>query len=258
MDRCMETSEQLVAQYQRGDKEALNKLLKKNDRLAHKAVNQWRVRDTESHYDDLLQEARIAMMRCADLFDASLNWKFSTYAYNSMIRRIQRFLHNYKLPLHVPGRPVNDILQRKWYEYDPTKRSMDIADLSMSHMEVEEYLSQREQVAEAMKFVDSRTLRIIRLRFLKKRTLKELAMKEGLTKERIRQIQQNGIARIRKLIEELGMPKSKKDRVDPTIRSYVDKLERDNKTLTKENEMLRRELVNLKIELQLARAEEGK
>lgn len=74
----MKTNEQLVKEFQNGNRDSLNQLIIQNEGLCFKLTNRWR---NKSYYDDLLQTARISIIRSAEKFNTSLGIKFSGYVY---------------------------------------------------------------------------------------------------------------------------------------------------------------------------------
>jgi len=60
-----------------------------NDGLVRSMVR--RVRGNAGEPEDALQEARLNLLRCIDLFDWTMGWQFSTYAYPSIRTAVLRY-----------------------------------------------------------------------------------------------------------------------------------------------------------------------
>ena len=92
------TNEELVVLYQRGDKKALDKLLKNNDGLIYKVASKFYSDKTSSiEFDDLLQEGRIGFILACSKYDIEYikKTKFITYAFYWIYQKIHRFITTY-------------------------------------------------------------------------------------------------------------------------------------------------------------------
>lgn len=89
------TNEELVTDYQNGNKQALDVLVEKNKGLVYLVANKFYTDKTASiDIEDLEQEGFMGLMRAAQKYDLTMEnrAKFSTYAVNWIYQRISRFL----------------------------------------------------------------------------------------------------------------------------------------------------------------------
>lgn len=94
----------LIAEEQRIEKR--NEMVENNQGLIGKVIGEkfrWALGKFE--FADLMQGGNIGLMRAADLFDPSLGWEFSTYAYYWISQSIQRMVENegdlVRIPVHM-------------------------------------------------------------------------------------------------------------------------------------------------------------
>ncbi|AGK95189.1 sigma-70 family RNA polymerase sigma factor [Clostridium pasteurianum] len=103
------SNEELVQLYKKGDKKALNELVKLNERLVYKLSNKFYVEKSNSiDKDDLIQEGFLGLILAADKyrFDIKNSCKFSTYAVYWIYQKINRFVTskntNEEASLNIP------------------------------------------------------------------------------------------------------------------------------------------------------------
>ncbi len=158
-----------------------------------------RVRLGESDFPDLIGEGNMALMRSVDKFDCGRGFKFSTYACRSILKAFSRF-----------GLKLVKYRQRFSSEYDPEfERSNHPATLRLEH--------ERDSAAEVRHMVDSQraALSEVERRVIFHRfgldgptgepllTLEQVGQRIGLTKERIRQIQNKALEKLRSALEDV-------------------------------------------------------
>lgn len=98
-----EASEKALARLAReGDIEARNMLVVCNLRLVASIAKNYPVIGDASRMD-LIQEGNLGLIRAAELFDADMGYKFSTYATHSVKRAIYRSLSNKYRTIGVPA-----------------------------------------------------------------------------------------------------------------------------------------------------------
>ena len=93
----------LIDQVRAGDSDAMTDLIQANEGLVISVANGYRSRLTHLvEWDDLLQAARIAMIKAARVFDARRGVAFSTLATVAMKREIERTLDNHSRSVRIP------------------------------------------------------------------------------------------------------------------------------------------------------------
>lgn len=100
------SNEELCVSYQKGNEEALGKLIIKNEKLIYSRVEKYKNTYMQDLSDeDLFQEGSIGMITAANRFDINLGYKFTTYATHwidqSIIRKIENEGFTIRLPVHV-------------------------------------------------------------------------------------------------------------------------------------------------------------
>jgi RNA polymerase primary sigma factor len=102
---------------QAGDRDAINRIVEANTRLAAELARRAR-RSATLGYDDLFQEACLGLIRAAEKFDPSLGNKFSTYATwwirQSVARAQANTSRTIRLPVHVIDRLGRLERERQW------------------------------------------------------------------------------------------------------------------------------------------------
>ena len=156
-----------------------------------------RVRLGESDFPDLIGEGNMALMRSVDKFDCGRGFKFSTYACRAILKAFSRF--GIKLVKHR---------QRFPSEFDPEfERS--------NHLETVREQHARDSAAEVRFLVESDRAdlseverKVIEHRFgldapqgAPSLTLEQVGQMIGVTKERVRQIQNKALEKIRSALQ---------------------------------------------------------
>ncbi len=148
-------------------------------------------------YDDIISEGNFTLMRSVDRFDISRGFKFSTYACRAILRCFQRARH--RIHQHRSRFPL---------EYDPTLERGDAP--RRKHEDQEEWCIERlrsiVQGDHASLDVMERRVLIERFRLNapeaeQVKTLIQLGDELGVTKERVRQIQNSALRKLRRVIE---------------------------------------------------------
>ena len=97
-----QTNEQLVADHQSGDADALGRLVVRNEAMIRRLVFPFRKRCIWTGIDDLLQVGRMAVCHAADNFDATRGTKFTTLAWIYIINSVSNELKANTGIIHVP------------------------------------------------------------------------------------------------------------------------------------------------------------
>lgn len=89
-----------------GDKEARDYIIENNMRLVHSIAKSYLGTD---HYDSLVQEGNIGLIKAVDNFEPERGFKFSTYAYWKIKGEMQRFIRDSRedIPFRVKREDFN-------------------------------------------------------------------------------------------------------------------------------------------------------
>ena len=191
---------QLSERIKTGDSRALSKLVEANLRFVVKVATQYRGRGLQ--LDDLISEGNIGLMKAAAKFDASRGTRFVNYAVSQVRQEIERALEQQN------GRPIEQPSGRPMSVDAPMKGRSNMSLLSVlvnpdSPMADSRIYS--EAVENAIEFallsLTERERRVVGAFFGLDReheTLAEIAEDMQLKRERVRQIRNRAIRRLRK------------------------------------------------------------
>ncbi len=155
-----------------------------------------RTRIPNVDFTEMVSEGNMALLRAVEKFDASRGFKFSTYACRAILKSFNRLATN-----------TNRYRQRFPTEYDPEMDRSDY-DVKKHDMQVEDSVDAlRDIIARNLARLSDVERKIITERFAvgsggKKRTLAEVGQIVGLTNERVRQIQNLALAKLREKLDE--------------------------------------------------------
>ena len=156
-----------------------------------------RVRLGEGEFADLIGEGNMALMRSVDKFDCGRGFKFSTYACRSILKAFSR--HGLKLAKHRQRFPV---------EFDPALEQGDGVAAIRADSERQDAAEVREIVEKNRADLSEIERAVVMHRFAfagtepgRAPTLAEVGRLVGLTKERVRQIQNSALQKIRIALE---------------------------------------------------------
>ncbi len=166
-----------------------------------------RVRMGESDFGDLISEGNMALMRSVDKFDCARGFKFSTYACRAILKAFSR--HGIKLAKYRARFPS---------EFDPALEKS-------NHAEAKREQSAKESAAEVRHLVSSNRAdlndierAVIVHRFgldqpadAPQLTLEQVGQLIGVTKERVRQIQNRALEKIKLALEGVENPAAHPD-----------------------------------------------
>jgi RNA polymerase sigma factor (sigma-70 family) len=147
-------------------------------------------------FPELISEGNMALLRSVEKFDVSRGFKFSTYACRAILKSFHRLATNVgRYRQHFPT------------EFDPK--------LEHSDYDLRKHDIQRDDSVEALRDILSRNRAslsdvertVVMERFAlgtegKGRTLSEVGKLIGLTNERVRQIQNAALAKLRAVLDE--------------------------------------------------------
>lgn len=151
-------------------------------------------RTTNVELAELVAEGNATMLRCVDKFDVSYGFKFSSYASTAIFKRFSRLAgQSAKYRTHFPTEFRPELEQS---DYDTKKHEWQL-DYSVELL--------REILTANRAELTDREQTIIQSRFPfsggKKRTVADVADSLGITKERVRQLQNKALGKIRAVME---------------------------------------------------------
>jgi len=156
-----------------------------------------RFRASDVEFTDLISEGSMALLRASEKFDCSFGWKFSTYACRAILKAFSRAAkQNYRYRSRFP------------VQLEPTMIKDDFIDQNR--------LAHQQDWVDEVCYVVNKNLAglsgieqsVVEMRFplnnkdLKPPTLKQVGEVLGLTKERIRQIQNKALGKLRLVVED--------------------------------------------------------
>lgn len=231
--------------------DARNQVATSNLRLVLSIASKYK--NLGTHYDDLVQEGYIGLIKAIERFDYRLGFRFSTYAYRAIGQSIHLAVHKnsslVRRPFNklkdsraieqardqleqklgrrptltdvadyisMPLKTVNNILDSQQFSaLEPKSEEHEVMDYLFSKGSADRGSGQAMENSADFQFVENAMARlrtrdrlIMQMRFgigcRKDHTLEEIAMQIGLTKERVRQIVNTCIEKIKRDLEPVG------------------------------------------------------
>lgn len=202
------TNEQLVARFQAGDADALPELLLRNRGIIFKAIFRYRGLAEQECHDDLIQAGECGLWRAAKKFDPSLGFKFTTLAWRCVANGIKVEVRRHSTiytPTHTPGYESEKQRARCVVRMDDKSfNGVGFEAVARFHeTETPEGIAQQRDekslLAWAMSRLPERRREILASR-LAGNALREVGDLFGITKERVRQLQDNAVAMVTALM----------------------------------------------------------
>jgi RNA polymerase primary sigma factor len=149
-------------------------------------------------FNELISEGNFALLRSVDKFDCSRGFKFSTYACRAILKSFSRVaLRTSRYRGRFPT------------EFDPTLEKSDYVDRKRDDVEADCVEEIREILNYNRADLNDMEQTVIRERFAldsdgepKPKTLEQVGEMIGVTKERVRQIQNKALRKIRMILED--------------------------------------------------------
>jgi RNA polymerase sigma factor (sigma-70 family) len=167
-------------------------LIESNIGLVHSILTRFRSQNVD--YDDLLSDALIALQRAVERFNPHRGFRFSTYACNCIIRaciRCSQLAHQHRQKFPVQN---EEHMERPAEEPD--------LDLALRLERLEQILNENQAALNHLEET------ILRQRFPQdheeRLTFKEIGRSVNLSKERVRQIQNEALDKLRDAFERTG------------------------------------------------------
>lgn len=152
-------------------------------------------------YNELISEGNVALLRSAEKFDCNRGFKFSTYACRAILKSFSRVaMRASRYRTHFP------------VEFDPTMEKSDYIDRKRVDIELDCVDELKKILVRNSAELNDVEQKVIKERFAidpvlapgatqGPKTLEEVGVLIGVTKERVRQIQNRALAKIRGVLE---------------------------------------------------------
>jgi len=174
-----------------------------------------RTRMSEVDFADLVSEGNMALLRAVDKFDCGRGFKFSTYACRAILKAFSR-----------QGMKLSKYRQRFPTDFDPKLERSNFLETKRAETELDAASEVRRIVSENRAELSDIERTIIEHRFgldpapetEKPMTLEQIGQIIGVTKERVRQIQNKALEKIRTELEDnfLGPKRTTQEEPEPT------------------------------------------
>ena len=186
---------ELAVKIRKGDKSALDKLVNANLKFVVNYAKQYRKSGVP--FSDLISEGNIGLIKAAEKFDETKGVKFISYAVWWIRNSIQECINRYLGNIEEVNAETHVFDNCKKAEYDYSSKIV--------NEEFEEELtnlqSREATISELMKTLKKREIRILSLYFGlydgKEMTLDEIGQEMDLTKERVRQIKDKALVKLK-------------------------------------------------------------
>jgi len=191
-----EEEHELVIAAKQGDLEARERLIKSCVPWAMLVAAKYS-RVTQCNLHDMTQQAFLGLIDAVDRFDPNRGTRLTTYAYHYIRRDCLRWMKSDRL-IHIPfyEQDKNNYgdIPSKFVPCSLEKARPDDMMFAYTEHEIAEHNDEMELFKDCLEVLDERTQWIIMERFKTKgRTLKDIGKELGITRERVRQIQQKGL-----------------------------------------------------------------
>lgn len=134
--------------------------------------------------DEILSDAALIMIRCIELFNLDLGFRFTTYYYNSCYRSMMQDLRRIDRG-RLPTISVNDNLHG---EQVFSGKSTGVAGIDCDS---------QDSIAALFSVLDERESAIMRMRWIDEMTMKDVGKAIGVSRQRIMQIEERAFKKIR-------------------------------------------------------------
>ena len=171
-----------------------------------------RIRLGDMEFGDLISEGNMALLRSIDKFDVGRGFKFSTYSCRAILKAFSRHGGKHLRYQQRFGITYDPEFERSNYPED--RRAEELRDSAdeVKHL----VLGNHADLTEVEREVIHHRFRIgpgeaAGLRYERPRTLAQVGKLIGLTKERVRQIQNKALRKLRFAVEERSLPRHDMD-----------------------------------------------
>lgn len=187
----------------------LERVVEENKGLVYKVASEFHA-DSE-YFQELVQIGYIALIEAYKRFNIGFGYKFSTYAVYYIRGYIMKFMRKftYARMIRIPDHAFSDI--KKLQEYSRTvysfetpvrdKEALTLGDTLIA----DDIMDDRERIASMQKILEDlykvlnlKEKIILEMRYFEDMTLNEIGKILGVTKERVRQIENKALAKMQK------------------------------------------------------------
>ncbi len=178
---------------------ARDRLIKANMRLAISVVKRF---VTARHtFDDLLSEGIVSLMHAVNKFDYDRGFRFSTYAYRAIARNTYRTITSHQKEVVRFSSDMGEALADS------------LIDGSSADTDMRNWSRLRQSLTQLLRRLDRREQLIVRCRYAlgahrKVQTFQAIAEKLGVSKERVRQLEQRAMGKLRTMACDLDLEES--------------------------------------------------
>ncbi|MDP6986866.1 MAG: sigma-70 family RNA polymerase sigma factor [Phycisphaerales bacterium] len=167
-----------------------------------------RIRLGDMDFGDLISEGNMALLRSIDKFDVGRGFKFSTYACRAILKSFSRHGGKHLRYRQRFGATYDPEFERSNYPEERRAEELRESADEVKHL----VLGNDADLTEVEREVIHHRFRIgpgeaAGLRFERPRTLAQVGKLIGLTKERVRQIQNKALRKLRFAVEERSIPR---------------------------------------------------
>jgi len=186
-ESVVEKLEALIAE----SDEIRNRIITANGRLVMSIVKN--LVDAKNSFDELMSEGMDSVMRAVDKFDFARGYRFSTFATLVIRRDLYRLIQRHQK-------------HRTRFVSASQEGSLDTEDEREAELDQRRWDELTTALGKVLECLDPRERMIVRARFgmdpnTKSQTLLKVAEKMGISKERVRQLEQRALGKLRKMAE---------------------------------------------------------
>jgi RNA polymerase sigma factor (sigma-70 family) len=171
-----------------------------------------RMRISSVEFDELVSEGNMALLRTVDKFDVAKGFKFSTYACGAILRSLFRLAtkagtYHKRFPINfAPEMEQSDESERRNLD----QRGLAINDLRGALLRNRAGLTELEQTVVGARFAVDGYTRV--------HTLREVSGLVRLSGERVRQVQNAALGKLRVAMEPTSSPREYRHEMQPVLR----------------------------------------
>ena len=183
-----------------GDRAAREEFINGNLRLVLSVVQRFSNRGENA--DDLFQVGCIGLIKALDNFDVSQNVRFSTYAVPMIIGEIAKEIGAAEEDVVFAMEAIQDPVSLFEPVYNDGGDAIYIIDQVKDQKQNDAQWLENLAVSEALRRLNEREQKILRLRFFEGRTQMEVAGEIGISQAQVSRLEKNALQHMRKYVDE--------------------------------------------------------